>query len=81
MGIGPTKKPQKKDEDLDDGTQAPGAGDLSGTKSTEGLSYVRVTMDSKSAAEKILSKLFKNQLIADAQIVDNNERVYMKYRK
>lgn len=54
MGISPAEKPQKKDEELDDGTQAPGAGDLSGTKSTEGLSYVRVTMDSKTAAEKIL---------------------------
>lgn len=42
---------------------------------------MRVTMDSKSAAEKIIKKLFKNQLIADAQIVDNNERVFMKYRK
>lgn len=38
-------------------------------------------MDSKNSAEKILKKLFKNQLIADAQIIDNNERVYMKYRK
>lgn len=38
-------------------------------------------MDNKNAAEKILKKLFKNQLIADAQIQDNNERVYMKYRK
>lgn len=38
-------------------------------------------MESKTAAEKILKKLFRNQLIADAQIVDNNERIIMKYRK
>lgn len=52
-----------------------------GSKSTEGLSFVRVTLESRTVAERILKKLFKNQLIADAQIVDNNERMYMKYRK
>lgn len=42
---------------------------------------MRVTLESRTVAERILKKLFKNQLIADAQIVDNNERMYMKYRK
>lgn len=52
-----------------------------GSKSKEPLSFVRVTMESKGAAERMMKKLFKNQLVADAQIIDNNERVFMKYRK
>ena len=73
-------KPKKTEEEQEDEASITSAS-TGGSKSSEGLTFVRVTMESKSAAERILKKLFKNQLIADAQIVDNNERIYMKYRK
>lgn len=80
LGISNTEKPKKTEEEQEEEASMSSA-PAAGSKSTEGLSYVRVTMESKTAAERILKKLFKNQLIADAQIVDNNERVFMKYRK
>ena len=65
LGISPSEKPKKTEEEQDE-EASPTSPISAGSKSTEGLSFVRVTMEYKNAAENILKKLFKNQLIADA---------------
>lgn len=80
LGISSKEKPKKTEEEQEE-EESMTSSSTGGSKSKEALSFVRVTMESKGAAEKMMKKLFKNQLIADAQIIDNNERVFMKYRK
>lgn len=47
-----------------------------------GASVVQFTMKGKDQAESLVSKMFKNLLIADSQIQENNfERLYMNYKK
>jgi len=47
-----------------------------------GASVVQFTMKGKDQAESLVSKLFKNLLVADSQIQENNfERLYMNYKK
>jgi len=58
LGIKPNEKPKKSEEEQDEEASMTSS-TTSGSKSTEGLSYVRVTMESKTAAERILKKLFK----------------------
>lgn len=47
-----------------------------------GVSVVSFTVESREAAENLASKLFKSELIGDAQILDGNyERMFMNYKK
>lgn len=47
-----------------------------------GISVVQFTMEKREDAENLSHKLFKENLIADVQIMDNNyNRLYMKYKK
>lgn len=47
-----------------------------------GASVVQFTVDAKDAAELLVSKMFKNLLIADSQITNNNfQRMYMNFKK
>jgi hypothetical protein len=46
-----------------------------------GISLVHFTVETRDQAESLVSKLFKELLIADAQIYDNNsKRIYMKFK-
>ena len=48
----------------------------------EGISQVQVTLENKDYAEKLLSKLFRANLVADGEIIDQGiERMFMKYKK
>ena len=43
---------------------------------------ITFSAETKGKAESLLEDLFKNQLVADAQIINSNyERMYMKYNK
>jgi len=46
-----------------------------------GVSVLQLTAPSRDRAERIITKMFKKQLIADAQVFENNERMYMKLKK
>ena len=47
-----------------------------------GVSDVSFTVESREAAENLASKLFKQELIGDAQILDGwYERMFMTYKK
>lgn len=52
------------------------------TPGGSGISMVTFSVEKREDAENLASKLFKQNLIADSQIIDNNyERFYMKYKK
>lgn len=58
------------------GDAAAGVGDHTG------ISVATFSCESKEKAETLLEDLFKNQLVADAQIINSNyERMFMKYNK
>lgn len=80
LGISGSEKPAKTEEEVEEENSITSSV-TPASKSTESLSFVRVTMESKTAAEKLLKKLFKSQLIADAQVLENNERIFMKNKK
>jgi len=41
-----------------------------------------MTFEKKDQADNVIAKLFKNLLIADAQVIENQfDRMYMKYKK
>jgi hypothetical protein len=47
-----------------------------------GVSMVQLTIENKDYAEELVHKLFKDHLIADAEINENKqERLFLKYRK
>lgn len=47
-----------------------------------GVSTVSFTLTKQDDAERLVEKLFKTSLIADAQILSNSyERFYMKYKR
>ena len=63
-----------------DADEAAAASASAGNKN-QAVSIVQMTMENKQYAEDLISKLFKELLIADSQIFENNERLVMKYRK
>jgi len=50
--------------------------------SSSGISLVHFTVETKDQADILVEKLFKELLIADAQIYDNNsKRIFLKFKK
>lgn len=69
-----------------DKPDAAGKGDKSGSKSaakpSSGISVVNFAVPTTEEADILVAKMFKQQLIADAQISSSNtHRVFMRYKK
>jgi len=74
--LGIDEKADKKDEDK--GEDSGKSRKIIGA----GASVVQFTLEKKEAAELLVSKMFKQLLIADSQIQSNNfERMFMNYKK
>lgn len=51
------------------------------TSGASGISLVHFTVETKDQAEQLVGKLFRELVIADAQIYDSNsKRIYMKFK-
>lgn len=87
MGAGTESEIAEIDQELgvkaSDANTIKNANISSGSSSAgaSGISLVHFTVETKDQAETLVGKLFKELLIADAQIYDNNsKRIFMKFK-
>lgn len=87
MGAGTDSEIAEIDEELgvkaSDANTIKNANITSGTSASgaSGISLVHFTVETKDQAELLVAKLFRELLIADAQIYDNNsKRIFMKFK-
>lgn len=77
-----TEKEEKEDKEAPAAEEKPAKKSSGGASKGSGASVVQFTMKGKDQAESLVSKMFKNLLVADSQIQENNfERLFMNYKK
>jgi|TARA_B110000305_G_C19267304_1_gene552595 hypothetical protein len=80
LGIDTEKEEAKEESSAAE--EKPAKKSSGGASKGSGASVVQFTMKGKDQAESLVSKMFKNLLVADSQIQENNfERLYMNYKK